>query len=151
MPRYYLHLKDLDGAVVADDADGADFEGVEQAFLAAFDGARELWGLFLRDRLDPRRHLYEITDATGEVLMTLPFAEILDSCRRAHGHPIRSVESCERRPPLSLPAFRELARRLGDQVALSRSTIARSRALRRRSKQLANEIRLIGKRGNAWA
>ena len=150
MPRYHLKLKNLEGRTIADDEDGADFESVEQAFMAAFEGARELWGLFLLDRVDPRRHVYELTDAAGEVMFTLPFTEILDSCRSVRVHSREPTQSPAHGHLSSLPALREMAQKLGEQVASSRSIIARSRDLRHRSKQLASEIRLITRRSSVW-
>jgi hypothetical protein len=66
---------------VAPDDEGADFASVEEAYLETFKGAQELWPELLRDRQDPRQYVYDITDDDGAVLMELPFAEIVESCR----------------------------------------------------------------------
>jgi hypothetical protein len=83
-------------------------------------------------------------------MMTLPFAEILDSCRSLRVHSSEPTQSPGHGHLLSLPALREMAQKLGEQIALSRSIIARSRDLRHRSKQLASEIRLMRDRSNVW-
>ena len=81
MQRFYLHLRRGEMAVAPDD-DGAEFASIEEAYLETFKGAQELWLELLRDRQDPRQYVYDITDGDGAVLMELPFAEIVESCRR---------------------------------------------------------------------
>jgi hypothetical protein len=79
--RFYLNLRRADLTVASDD-EGAGFASIEEAYLEAFKGARELWPELLRNRQDPRQYTYEITDRCGAVLMELPFAEIVECCRR---------------------------------------------------------------------
>jgi hypothetical protein len=67
---------------VAPDDDGAEFASIEEAYLESFKGAQELWPELLRNRQDPRQYVYNITDSDGAVLMELPFAEIVECCRR---------------------------------------------------------------------
>jgi hypothetical protein len=87
-----LHLNLRQGEIlVAPDHEGAEFASIEEAFLEAFRGAQELWSELLRDRQDPRRYAYEITDARGVILMEVPFVEILESCR-----PVRPMRAGER-------------------------------------------------------
>jgi hypothetical protein len=79
--RFYLNLRRGDLTVAPDD-EGADFASIEEAYLESFKGAQELWPELLRNRQDPRQYTYEITDGCGAVLMELPFAEIVECCRR---------------------------------------------------------------------
>jgi hypothetical protein len=79
--RFYLNLRRGDLTVAPDD-EGADFASIEEAYLESFKGAAELWPELLRNRQDPRQYTYEITDRCGAVLMELPFAEIVECCRR---------------------------------------------------------------------
>jgi hypothetical protein len=67
---------------VAPDDEGAVFASIEEAYLETFKGARELWPELLRNRQDPSQYAYDITDGDGAVLMELPFAEIVECCRR---------------------------------------------------------------------
>ena len=67
---------------MAPDDDGAEFASIEEAYLESFRGAQELWPELLRNRQDPRQYAFEITDRDGAVLMELPFAEIVECCRR---------------------------------------------------------------------
>jgi hypothetical protein len=80
--RFYLNLRRGD-LTVAPDEEGADFASIEEAYLESFKGARELWPELLRNRQDPRQYIYDITDSGGAVLMELPFAEVVECCRRA--------------------------------------------------------------------
>jgi hypothetical protein len=82
MPRFHLHLRN--GQLIeCGDEEGAEFGSLEEAYLEAFHGAQELCPIFLQERRDPRRYTYEITNPAGEVLIELPFSELLDTCRDA--------------------------------------------------------------------
>ena len=80
MQRFYLNLY-RGKALAAPDDEGAEFASIEDAFLEAFSSAQELWPEFLRKRQDPREYAFHIADARGVVLMEVPFAEVLESCR----------------------------------------------------------------------
>jgi hypothetical protein len=79
--RFFLNLRRGEVSVAPDD-DGAEFASIEEAYLESFKGAQELWPELLRNRQDPRQYAYHITDSDGAVLMELPFAEIVECCRR---------------------------------------------------------------------
>jgi hypothetical protein len=79
--RFYLNLRCGD-LTVAPDEEGAEFASIEEAYLESFKGAQELWPEMLRNRQDPRQYIYEITDGCGAMLMELPFAEVVECCRR---------------------------------------------------------------------
>src|SRR5215475_1482747 len=79
--RFYLNLRRGEVSVAPDD-DGAEFASIEEAYLESFKGAQELWPELLRNRQDPAQYAYDITDRDGAVLMELPFAEIVECCRR---------------------------------------------------------------------
>ena len=76
MPRFHLNLLSLEGPLIVLDEEGADYPGIEHAYLAAFNAALELWGQLLRNREDPRLRVFHITDASGLVVMTLPLREV---------------------------------------------------------------------------
>lgn len=79
MPQFHFHFRD--GDVVLKDESGIAFESVEEAYLRAFEAASDIWRELLRERRDPLRCAFEVTDAAGEILFDLPFTEILDTCR----------------------------------------------------------------------
>ena len=91
MQRFFLNVRH-GAAIEAPDEDGAEFEGIEQAYLAAFKSAQELWQELLRRHEDPRPYTYEITNAAGIVLMELSFSEVLEACHPRDG----SVHSLSR-------------------------------------------------------
>jgi hypothetical protein len=76
--RFYFNLRRGE----APDDEGAVFASIEDAYLETFKGAQELWPELLRNRQDPSQYAYEITDSDGAALMELPFAEIVECCRR---------------------------------------------------------------------
>lgn len=74
MARYFFHLVSP-GESSKDDI-GTDLPNAEAAYLEACDTALELSYEMLRERLDPSRHAFEITDAEGHLVFELPFAEV---------------------------------------------------------------------------
>src|SRR5690242_14902895 len=79
MPQFYFDLRRHKSATVYDE-EGSDLPSAEDAYLEAFESARELWGDFVRRHEDPRRHAFEVRDVNRNVLFILPFQEVIDSC-----------------------------------------------------------------------
>jgi hypothetical protein len=78
--RYYFHLRI--GHTVSPDEIGLDLPDVETAYLEAFKAAQELWSELLAEGSDPLTRCFEITDERGQLLLTLPFAEVLEQARK---------------------------------------------------------------------
>jgi len=74
MARYFFHLVSP-GQFSRDDI-GTELPNAEAAYLEACDTALELSYEMLRERQDPSRHTFEITNADGQVVFELPFAEV---------------------------------------------------------------------------
>src|SRR5215207_6775463 len=75
MPRYFFHLS-APGGYSPDDL-GVEFAGIEAAYLGAYQAALDMSIEMLRDRVDPTRHSFEISDRAGHVLFELPFSEVM--------------------------------------------------------------------------
>jgi len=147
MPRYHLHLRDCKDEYLTEDEDGEEFESLEHAYLAAFAGAQEMWANLLPKRVDPRDFAFEITDRHGAMLMTVPFSEVLDSCRKA-GRSARNPGG-SRAGPGGASIERErnkhqrLAETLGLLLLISQQEIASARATIERSRDLVRDCRLL--------
>src|SRR4051812_5962199 len=85
VPRFHFNLRDSDKLLPDDE--GAEYETLEAAYLEAFAGAHEMWITRLRQRSNPLRCAFEITDHAGKLLVTLPFEEVLDSFAGAPARP----------------------------------------------------------------
>ncbi len=130
MPRYHFNFFD-DTAYFADEV-GVELDSVETAFLEAFRGAQDIWHERLRQRRDPRACSFDVTDHQGAVLFVLPFAEVLDSCRRRTG-------------PVEAPRFvdamsntgrtRRLTSELSEVMEATRSEILRAQAILARAEK----------------
>ena len=146
MTRFHLHICNATDRTRVEDEAGAEYDSLEHAYLAAFAGAQEIWAELLPRRQDPRCFTCEIADASGTVLMTLPFSEVLDSChgpkwRKDPTGPIDSALAKQNNAHEELSdEFRQLLLKCQGQVALSRQTIERSRALVRESRLLRSRI-----------
>jgi hypothetical protein len=79
MSRYFFNFRQGDN--YSSDEEGCDFDSMEQAYLAAFGAAQDMWRDLLVARKDPLACAFEITDANGRELLLLPFGEVLDACR----------------------------------------------------------------------
>jgi len=77
--RYYFHLRI--GDTFSPDEIGLDLPDVETAYLEAFKAAQDMWSELLVDGLDPFMRSFEISDG-HQVLMTLPFREVLERARK---------------------------------------------------------------------
>ena len=117
MARYHFDLKQ--GDAIIPDTEGGEFRTLEQAYLEAFRGIREVWNVLLSERRDPRGYAYMITGANGELLMEVPFTEVLDACRGSETAPQLARPSspvgakAEATPELSATAleYRDQAKR----------------------------------------
>jgi hypothetical protein len=78
MPRFFFDFRQS-GRLVPD-SEGIEFESVEQAYLEAFRTAQEMWSELLKQRRDPRRCLFEVRSAAGDMLFIFPFQEVVDAC-----------------------------------------------------------------------
>ena len=78
MPRYFFDFRQ--GNEHCPDAEGSDFPDVERAYLEACTAARDMWSELLKERRDPRRCTFEVRNETRQLLFTLPFQDVVDSC-----------------------------------------------------------------------
>ena len=75
MPKFFFALVDEDG--VTPDEFGADFDSLEAAYVDGCRAALEISFDMLRERRNPADLRFEITDASGQLLMELAFDEVL--------------------------------------------------------------------------
>ena len=92
MPHYYFHLASPDD--FSRDEIGSDFPDIESAYLGACQAALDMSVEMLRQRRDPSRQRFEISNDEGASLFDLPFSEVLQP--NAHSEPpdklIRSLQ-----------------------------------------------------------
>ncbi len=76
MPKYFFHIRTSD--TFSPDDRGVDFPDVEAAKREAFTAAREMIADMVLDGdpIDGMR--FEVTDESGNVVLTLPFRFVLD-------------------------------------------------------------------------
>jgi len=148
IPLFFFNLCTADG--VDRDDEGVDLPDIETAYLEAFHTATEMWIEAVRHRRDPSKHHFEITDARGQLLMTVPFNEVIAKRPVARPQSPARSETRDRQTASALPRlpwprqeplpdihaiFEQAlaARRLGatviDQIAVARERLQESRAL----------------------
>jgi hypothetical protein len=79
MPKFFFHYRENDEYSV--DEQGVEFDSVEEAYLNAYHGAVDMWSELLKERRDPRRCAFEVTNDREQLLFVFPFTEALDVCR----------------------------------------------------------------------
>ena len=84
MARFYFHLVSP-GSYCLDEV-GGEFPDVEAAYLDGWQAALEMGCEMLKERLDPCRHQFEITDDQGRFLLEVPFSEAMRPPGRATQH-----------------------------------------------------------------
>jgi hypothetical protein len=135
LPQFYFDLRSDKG--VERDASGLEFPSLEMAYLDAFRAAQAMWVEMLATREDPTVYTFEISDAEGRWLLSLPFSEVLDTTRRG-GRTAR---------PSAPGAARKHAEKTLVLVAALREQIERSRAAVEKSRELLNGAVTHNKRG----
>lgn len=75
MKRFFFHLVWPDGR--EEDALGSEFDGLEAAYLDASRAVLDMTSELAMEGRNPLAHLFEVCDDNGQVLLELPFAEIL--------------------------------------------------------------------------
>jgi hypothetical protein len=78
-----------------------------------------MWAELLAERCDPLLRSFEITDADGQLLMTLPFREVLDRVRKPNGVLPNEVKSAR----ALLDRTRALTASLRDEIATAHRMI----------------------------
>jgi hypothetical protein len=76
MPLFYFHFGDDDGS---GDDDGIEFPSIEAAYLDAYHAAIDMWAEARHQGRDPGFDCFIIKDAQGQVVLELPFVEVLGS------------------------------------------------------------------------
>ncbi|WP_336490633.1 DUF6894 family protein [Methylobacterium nigriterrae] len=99
MPCYYFHLRTAAG--LQRDEEGLAFPSLEAAYLDVCRAVTTMGAELVQRGQNPTRHVFEITDAAGRLLMKVPFSEMLSKGER----PQRPVS-----PALALRAQAEKAR-----------------------------------------
>ncbi len=100
MSRFYFDFRQ--GNDFVPDSEGTELVSTDQAYLEAFEGAREMWSELLKQRQDPRRCRFEVRDAQGALLFVLPFLEVPDACpdcKPASSHGTFEQVSADRKTP----------------------------------------------------
>src|SRR5262245_55996431 len=69
------------------DETGLVFPDLDSAYLEAIRAATEMWGEALLEVRNPGRERFEIRDLTGQVLLVLPFSEIIETGKGARRLP----------------------------------------------------------------
>jgi hypothetical protein len=87
MPRFFFNLSS-EGNVSIDET-GMDFPSLESAYLDACEAILEIGIEKLRTRKDPSKDMFEIADGQRNVLMQVPFFEVLRPAAATSTAPMR--------------------------------------------------------------
>ena len=98
MPHFYFDLCTPDGC--EHDAEGLSFGSLDTAYLSASQAAIDMSIDMLRERKDPSRHRFEVRGEDGQVVLELPFTEVLHSGGGAKPPPTASQVQVELRASL---------------------------------------------------
>ncbi|MDI3561970.1 DUF6894 family protein [Bradyrhizobium sp. Arg816] len=111
MPRFFINHTSL-GEICVDDI-GVEFSSLEAAYLDTCEAALTIAFEKLRERQDPTSDAFEIIDDKKNVLMQVPFSEVLRPSA------VRHISSIKRENALALENCRRQAarsERLKDEI-----------------------------------
>ncbi len=132
--RYYFHLRV--GRDLSLDELGIELPDLDAAYFEAFQAAQAMWAELLAERSDPLIRSFEIADAEGQVLLTLPFREVLDRARRHPGPLPNEVKSAG----ALLEKTRSLAASLRDEINAARQIIENAHRSMEQTEDLLNRL-----------
>jgi hypothetical protein len=75
MPRFFFNHTSRDDVSI--DEDGSEFPSLEAAYLDTCNAILDIAFEKLRDRQDPNEDVFEIVSERGDVLVMIPFSEVL--------------------------------------------------------------------------
>ena len=135
MPHFFFNYTS-GGATSVDDV-GTDFSSVEAAYLDACKGALDIAFEKLRARQDPTTDSFEIIDDEQNVLMQVPFSEVLRPAAATNTTNIRqqtvlAMENCRRQTARSQRLKGEIRAELArtkEMFAAIRANLPNLRAL----------------------
>ena len=127
MPRFFFDLATPAG--LERDDTGSVFDSLETAYLDGSQAAVEISIDLLRDRHDPSRHRFEVRDEEGQVVLEIPFGEVLRPGRSATPHP--GPPGMQARLEAAFERNRELKSELALAVAEARERLRTARAILR--------------------
>jgi uncharacterized protein DUF6894 len=129
MPQYFFHLRST--AATQRDEFGSEFSDIEAAYLDTCQAISGIAADLSRACCNPEPYVFDITDEAGQVLMEVPFTEMLNRGQTplkperpaSQWKPLPEVERCQR-----------LAGEIAEQTETLRETIQQSHALVARSR-----------------
>ena len=126
MARYFFHLVAPDET--SKDEIGTELPSAEAAYLEACEAALDISFEMLRQREDPSRHAFEVTDEDGHVVFDIPFAEVTRPAQRMP--PFGEIHA-------SIQRHRERATRAASEL---RTNVTRAQALLNSTRDLLARI-----------
>ena len=104
--------------------------------MEAFHAAQAMWGELLAERSDPLLRSFEIADASGRVLLVLPFWEVLERARKPNGVLPNEVKSAH---PL-MKKTRTLAASLRAEIKTAQQMIETAQESMRQTQDVLDRI-----------
>ena len=77
MPLFFLHIRDRENLL--EDDDGQEFSTLAQAREVAILSAREIMSERIMAGMEPDHSQIEIADASGQILLVVPFLEAVSA------------------------------------------------------------------------
>jgi hypothetical protein len=124
MPRFFFDFRQAGDCIP--DPEGMEFANVEEAYLEAFNGAQEMWSTLLKQRSDPRRCRFEVSDASHNMLFVFPFQEVLECCQ---GRDPVALKSTLDRAHVTAGYAKRAGKAFNDELDSMRNTLRQSQAL----------------------
>lgn len=124
MPLFFFHLRSPAGC--DEDEIGVELDGIESAYLEAYRTVPALSAEMALAGAIPHRHTFEIVDQSGNLLMEVPFSEVLD---RGRGPTAPALTASFRRAVTTMQRTAELIISIREERTALRATLAETKRL----------------------
>ncbi len=122
MSQFYFHLRSQTDGLSPDEL-GLDLPDVETAYLEADRAVRDMARELLRKGKNPRDYAFEITTASGDLVLDLPFSETLDRQIGRHvANLARTIRTAKERGERA----KQLTSEVAEQAAAARENLGRT-------------------------
>jgi uncharacterized protein YlxW (UPF0749 family) len=109
---------------------------LDTAYMEAFHAAQAMWSELLAERSDPLLRSFEIADASGRVLLVLPFQEVLERAHKTKDVLPNEVKSTH----ALLEKTRTLAASLRDEIETAQKTIDTAQESMRQTQEVLDRL-----------
>jgi len=135
MPHFYFHLRSPAG--LTRDKFGQDFDDLEAAYLEACLTIPDMGADLVKRRRNPLPYTFEIANEAGQLLMDVPFSEMLDKGHKSRPRR-RVMPALVRKAHVEMERTARLIASLAEEREALQTSLREARELVARARQVSD-------------